>query len=100
MANAIKRVQWSNDKETQDRITFYLFQKAKAVLTAGTADQAELDFSERIYNQSYNKFAAGMICASNATIGTAVDAGNVVAESDIEYVVGTDQWSNMAAAGV
>ena len=100
MANATKRFQWSNDKETQDRITFYLFQKAKAVLTAGTADQDELDFSSRIYNQSYNKFAASMICASNATIGSAIDAGDAVSDSDIEYVVVTDQWANMAAAGV
>lgn len=100
MADAIKRIQWSNDKETQDIITYYLFQKAKAVLTAGTAPQAELDFAQRVYNQSYNKFAASMICASNTTIGAAVDAGNTVAESDIEYVVTTDQWANMAAAGV
>ena len=100
MANAIKRIQWSRDKETQDRVTFYMFQKAKAVLTAGTAGTKQLELSERVYNGTFNKFAACMICASNATIGTAIDAADTVADSDIEYVVGTDQWANMADAEV
>lgn len=100
MADSIKRVQWSNENETHDRISFYLFQKAKEVVTAGTAGTAQMDFCERIYNQSYNRFAAAMICASNATIGAAIDAGTAVSESDIDYVVATDQWVAMADAGV
>ncbi|MCK5915727.1 MAG: hypothetical protein KAG92_06280 [Deltaproteobacteria bacterium] len=59
-----------------------------------------MDFCERIYNQSYNRFAAAMINASNATIGAAIDAGTAVSESDIDYVVATDQWAAMADAGV
>ena len=100
MADSIKRIQWSRDKETQDKVLYYLFQKAKDVITEGTAPQAELDFADRIYNQSFNVFAASMICASNATIGAAVDDETAVAESDIEYAVATDQWANMANAGV
>ena len=100
MANAIKRVQWSNDKQMQDRISFFLFQKAKAILTANVAPTPQLDFAKRIYNQTYNKFAAGMICASNATIGDAIDGDTAVSDSDIEYVVVTDQWVAMADAGV
>ena len=100
MADSIKRIQWSRDKETQDKVLFYLFQKAKAVSTAGTAAQAELDFADRVYAQTCNMFAACMICATNATIGAAIDGDNAVADSDIEYVVGTDQWANMANAGV
>ncbi len=100
MANAIKRIQWSRDAETQDRVTYYMFQKAKEVITAGTADQKQLDLSARVYNQSFNSFAACMICASNATIGAAIDGATDVADSDIEYVVGTDQWANMADAEV
>ncbi len=100
MANSIKRVQWSRDAETQDRVTYYMFQKSKEVITLGTADQKELDLAARVYNQSFNSFAACMICASNATIGSAVDAGTLVADSDIEFVVGTDQWANMSLAEV
>ena len=100
MANAIKRIQWSRDLETQDRVTYYMFQKSKEVITAGTAAQKELDLAARVYNESFNKFAACMICATNATIGAAVDAANDVADSDIEYVVATDQWANMADAEV
>ena len=100
MADSIKRVQWSRDQQTHDRVSFYLFQKAKAIITAGTAGTAQMDFCDRIYNESYNKFAAAMICVSNPTIGAAVDAGSAVADSDIEYVVTTDQWAAMADAGV
>lgn len=100
MADSLKRIAWSRDKQTQDKIHYYMFQKAKAVLTTGTASQKQLDMSQRVYAQTVNLFAACMICATNATIGTAIDADNTPAESDIEYVVVTDQWENMANAEV
>jgi hypothetical protein len=100
MANAIKRIQWSRDAEVQDRILYYLFQKAKATSTTGTAAQSELDLAGRVYGQTVNLFAACMVCATNTTIGAAIDADASVVDNDIEYVVVTDQWANMAAAGV
>lgn len=66
MADSIKRIQWSRDKQTQDRVLYYLFQKAKAVVTAGTDPQDQLDLANRVYSQSVNLFAACMICATNA----------------------------------
>lgn len=100
MADSIKRVQWSRDAETQDRVLYYLFQKAKAVKSESTPAADELALADRVYNKSVNLFAACMVCATNATIGAAIDAGNAASDSDIEYVVVTDQWANMAAAGV
>ena len=100
MAESLKRIAWSRDKETQDRINYYMFQKAKSILTEGTASPAQLAMSQRIYNQTVNLFAACMICATNPTIGAAIDAGNAVTKTDIEYVVVTDQWENMADAEV
>lgn len=100
MADALKRIQWSRDKETQDRVLYYLFQKSKAVLTKGTAAQKELDIANRVYSQKVNLFAACMICAANPTIGAAIDAGKPVSDSDIEFVVGTDQWDKLASAEV
>jgi len=100
MADSIKRIQWSRVLMNQDKVLYYLFQQAKAVLTAGTAAQPELDLASRIYGNTVNLFAACMICASNSTIGTAIDADNAPSESDIEYVVVTDQWENMANAEV
>ena len=100
MANAIKRIQWSRDAQTQDTVVYYMFQKAKLVSTAGTASQSQLDLAGRIYNQSVNMFAVCMVCATNSAIGSAIDSGAAVLEGDLDWVVTTDQWDNLAEAGV
>jgi hypothetical protein len=79
---------------------FYLFGKAKAVMAEATPATDQLELAQRVYAGTVNLLAVGLICATNATIGAAVDAGNAVSESDIEYVIVTEQWANLAAAGV
>ena len=100
MADSIKRIQWSRDAENQDRILYFLFQKAKAIRVAGTSDQKENDLCDRIYTNTVNKFAACMLCATNATIGEAIDGDNSVSDSNIEYVIATEQWDTLVAAEV
>jgi hypothetical protein len=79
---------------------YYLFAKARLVRAEAAPAADQLALADRIYNGTVNLLAVGLVCSTNATIGAAVDAGNAVAESDIEYVILTDQWANMAAAGV
>ena len=98
MADSLKRITWAKDAQVQDRIDFYLFQKAISIMAQETPDADELAFSKDVYVGKVNLLACAKVVVSNATIGAVVDAGNAVSESDMEYVIATDQWHNMAVA--
>ena len=100
MADSLKRIAKANDKQFQDRIDYYLFQKALATMALASPDADELSFSKMIYYGQHNLLPCAKVVVSNATIGAAIDLGNEPSESDVEYVVATDQWSNLAAAAV
>ena len=98
MADSAKRMTWAKTAENQNRVDYYLFQKALAVMAETTPDADDLVFAKQVYSGAHNSVACAKIVASNATIGTAIDADNTVTEGDIEFVVVTDQWHNMAVA--
>lgn len=98
MADSAKRMTWAKTAENQNRVDYYLFQKALSVMAEETPNADQLAFAKQIYSGQHNSLACAKVVASNSTIGTAVDADNAVSETDIEYVVVTDQWDNMAVA--
>ena len=98
MADSLKRISKAKDAQFQDRIDYYLFQKSLSVMAEASPDADELAFAKKVYAGEHNLLACAKVVVSNATIGTAIDAGNQPSEGDIEYVVVTDQWNNMAVA--
>ena len=98
MADSLKRVVWAKDAQNQDRINYYLFQKSLAVMAEATPDPDELAFARNIYAGDFNAFACAMVVVSNATIGAVIDADGTPSENDIDFVVSSDQWANLAGA--
>lgn len=98
MADSAKRITWAKTEENQMRIDYYLFQKALSVMAEVTPNANQLAFAKQVYNGQHNLLACTKVVVSNATIGSNIDTGTDVPEADIEYVVVTDQWQNIADA--
>jgi len=98
MADSLKRITWAKDKQNQDRVDYYLFQKALAVMALETPGADDLAFAKMIYVGSHNLLACAKVVVSNTTIGAKIDVGTAVPDSDIEYVVMTEQWTALAGA--
>lgn len=97
MADSLKRSEWAKDKQTHDRIQYWLYQKAMAVFAEETPAADSLAMARKIYRGEADLYIAACVMAANTSIGTAVDAGSTPPDSDLEWAVG-DQWANMAAA--
>ena len=90
MADALKRISMSKDKAFQDRCAYYLWEKAKVVFTQETPDADDLLLAKVLWAGKVNFEDIARIAVTNPTIGASIDAGNTPTESDIEWVVYSD----------
>lgn len=106
MADSLKRINKARDKEFQDRVMFYMWNRANAILdaekeTPGSTDSDDLSLAKAIFANQVRSDDMTMIVLTNATIGSAVDADSAVSESDLEYVVSTEnKFNDLAQAYV
>lgn len=107
MTDAIKRIGTARTKQFQDMNEYYIRAKATSVLTDGSPDTDDLKLAKAVYSRTVNREDIAMIAVDNSTIGAAIDEGNDIQESWVEYVwVGVDSPSfhnlavSMVAAGL
>jgi hypothetical protein len=99
MADALKRITAARDNDFKDRVSFYMWQQANAVLDNATPNADDLDLAKAILARQVNAEDMAMVAITNATIGAAIDAGTVPPDSDIEYVVMTEnKFHDLATA--
>lgn len=80
----------SKDKAFQDRCAYYLWERAKVVFTQETPDADDLLLAKALWAGQVNFEDIARIAVTNPAIGASIDAGNTPAESDIEWVVYSD----------
>ena len=90
MAIAFKRISMTKDQEFQDKCEYYMYQKASAVFAAGTPDADDLLLAKALWAGQVNRQDIARIVVTNSSIGSDIDAGTAVSESDVEYVIVTD----------
>ena len=90
MAIAFKRISMTKDQEFQDRCEHYMYQKAAAVFADGSPDADDLLLAKALWAGQVNRQDIARIVVTNASIGSAIDAGTAVSEGDVEYVIVTD----------
>ncbi len=74
-------------KAFQDRCTYYMYQQAGVVFAQLTPDPDDLLLAKALWSGNVSMQDVARIVVTNATIGAAIDAGNTIAEGDIEYVI-------------
>ena len=87
MTDALKRISKTKDQAFQDRCSYYMYQKAAAVFAETTPDADDLLLAKALWAGQVNFEDIARIAVTNFDIGTAIDAGNTPAESDIEWIV-------------
>ena len=90
MADSLKRITAARDKQFQDRVSYFMWQQANAVLDTETPNEDDLALAKGVIARQINVEDMTMIVITNATVGIAIDAGNAVSDSEIEYVVATE----------
>ena len=99
MADALKRINKARDKEFQDRVAYYMWQQANAVLDQETPDVDDLDLAKAILARQVDMEDMTMVAMTNATIGGHIDAGTDISDSDIEFVIVTEnKFHDLATA--
>lgn len=99
MADALKRINAARDKEFQDKVAYYMWQQANTVLDNATPDADDLDLAKGILSRQVNYEDMAMVAMTNGTIGSKIDAGTAVPDSDIEYVIVTEnKFHDLATA--
>ena len=90
MADATKRMNISRDNAFQDQCKYYMYQQAGVIFGQAEPDADDLLLAKALWAGKVNAEDMARIVVTNATVGAAVDAGNAVLGSDIEFVITTD----------
>lgn len=99
MADALKRITAARDKQFQGRVSFFMWQQANTVLDDPAPDADDLSFAKSILSRQVSAEDMAMVVMTNATVGGKVDADQDVPDSDIEFVVVTEnKFHDLAAA--
>jgi hypothetical protein len=97
MSDALKRINKARDPEFQDRVMFYMWVQAVTVLEATTPDTNDLALAKAIFAGSVKAEDMTRVVITNGTIGAKVDSDTAVLDSEIEYVVVTENKFNALA---
>ncbi len=99
MADALKRIAKARDKEFQDRVAYFMWQQANTVLDNATPNADDLALAKAVIARQVKMEDMAMVAMTNATIGGKIDAETDVPDSDIEYVVVTEnKFHDLATA--
>ena len=99
MADALKRISMAKDNQFQDKVAYFMWQQANTVLDDISPDADDLDLAKAIIARQVNMEDMTMVAMTNATIGGKIDSDTPVPDSDIEYVVITEnKFHDLATA--
>jgi len=97
MADSVKRQTMANNKPFQDRCEYYFYEHARTVLEAATPDATDLAFAKAIWAGQVKVLDMTKAVMTNATVGTAIDNDTTITESDLAYVIITENKFNALA---
>lgn len=106
MADALKRIQMSNNTAFQNRCMYFMYEQSGVVLGQETPDVDDLLLAKAIWAGTVKPNDMVRIVLTNATIGAQVDAdemldgvANPILDSSIEYAINTeDKFHALAIA--
>ena len=97
MADSVKRQTMANNKPFQDRCEYYFYEHARGILEASSPDTTDLAFAKAIWAGQVRILDMAKVVITNATIGTAIDTDSSIGESELAYVVSTENKFNALA---
>ena len=105
MANALKRMSLSGNKEFKERCKYFMYQHAKTVLDSESPDVNDLKLAQHVWSGMADYQNIALIVLTNATIGSHCDNDETILDSELEYVISTEDKFNtiantLVAAGV
>lgn len=105
MTDSLKRFSLSNNKEFQNRCRYYMYQQAKTVLEQVAPDPDDLKLAQAVWSNKVDYNNICLIILTNPTVGAKCDNEEVITETEIEYVISTENKFNtiaqtLVAAGV
>ncbi len=101
MANALKRQNYADHGEFQQRVGYYFWERSKAVLADSGINADDLKLAKAVYASQVNKKDMCLTLITNTSVGTTIDGDGAPTDSDIEWAVVTDnQFHNLALAYV
>ena len=77
-------------KQFQDKCEYWMRQQAATVFGQNPADADDLALAKAVYSGSVNREHMTGAVMTNASIGSKIDAGTVVTDSDVEYDIITE----------
>lgn len=98
MADALKRITKAKSKQFQDKVAYYMWQQANVVLDQETPNVDDLALAKAIIARQVNMEDMTMVAMTNATIGSKIDSDTEIPDSDIEYVVVSENKFNVLAS--
>ena len=108
MTDSVKRQTMANNKPFQDRCEYYFYEHARTVLEDATPDTTDLAFAKAIWAGQVKVLDMAKVVMTNATVGSKIDNDqktnpedtemtNPITESDLAYVVSTENKFNALA---
>lgn len=97
MTDSIKRQTMANNKPFQDRCEYYFYEHARGIFEASSPNTDDLAFAKALWSGQVKIIDLTKAVITNATIGAAIDAGTEITESDLAYVVSTENKFNALA---
>lgn len=99
MADALKRIQMSNNKAFQKRCMFFMYEQADIVFNQDPPDPDDLSLAKAIWAGQVRPNDMARIVITNATVGGKVDTDQNIPDSDIEFVIKSDgKFNDLASA--
>lgn len=101
MVDSLKREKYVNLVDFQQRVNYYFRLKASSVLAESTPNVDDLKLAKAIYANAAGVKDMCRIVVVNTSIGTAIDSGDPIPDTDIEWALVTDvQFHNLAVSYV
>lgn len=97
MTDSIKRQTMANNKPFQDRCEYYFYEHARVIFEAGSPDTDDLAFAKALWAGRVRVVDLTKVVITNATIGAHIDADEEISDSEINYVVSTENKFNALA---
>ena len=90
MADALKRISCTKNAPFQERCQYFMYQQAGVIFGQGSPDADDLLLAKAIWSNQVKAEDMARIVVTNATVGGKIDADQVPTDSEIEYVVMTE----------
>lgn len=94
MADSLLRQTMADDKTFKLRCEYYFYERSREVFDLETPAAVDLAFAKAIWAGQVAILDMTKAVITNSSVGANIDAGTAISESDIEWVVKTDDKFN------